>query len=189
MHKIVHCEKKFKIDAEKIWSLLKDFSNEWHPMVNRMNFDRGLNGALIRKFTTIGDETSYEEKLTYISHWDREMRYVLVKGIKGIEFYRASISVRSSGKNSVVSWRANISGRPSRLDKICSGTKEIFMQGLTALEDLQPVRDKEHLVNEDILGFEDRQISDKPKLAISVYPYGVIQSNIICIFLKPGLRI
>ena len=183
MYKTVHCEKKFKIDAEQIWSLLKDFSNEWHPMVNYMSFERGPNGALIRKFTTIGDESSYEEQLTYISHSDREMRYVLIKGIKGIEFYRASVSVRSIGKNSVVSWRANISGEDSRLDEICSGTKEIFMQGLGALEDLQPVMDKEYLVNEDKLDFEDRQISDKPKLAISVYPYGVMQSNIICIFL------
>ena len=116
MYKTVHCEKKFKIDAEQIWSLLKDFSNEWHPMVNYMNFERGPNGALIRKFTTIGDESSYEEQLTYISHSDREMRYVLIKGIKGIEFYRASVSVRSIGKNSVVSWRANISGEDSRLD-------------------------------------------------------------------------
>ena len=40
MYKTVHCEKKFKIDAEQIWSLLKDFSNEWHPMVNYMNFEQ-----------------------------------------------------------------------------------------------------------------------------------------------------
>ena len=49
MYKTVHCEKNFKIDAEQIWSLLKDFSNEWHPMVNYMSFERGPKWSIDKK--------------------------------------------------------------------------------------------------------------------------------------------
>ena len=138
MYKKVNCRKIFNVDVDSIWLRLKNFSNDWHPAVKNMIFEKGSNGSLIRRFNTHKDLKIYREQLTYLSNTDHELRYKMLEGIEGVEVYEASISVKALGKRSIVNWKAHIEGDVQRLNDICEGTKQIFKQGLKSLLEVEP---------------------------------------------------
>jgi len=183
MYKKVKCKKTFDVDADFIWSHLKNFSNDWHPAVHKMIFETQHDGSLIRQFTIINDQKIYREQLTYISDYDRELRYKMLEGIVDVEYYEAVVSVKSVGKKSVVNWCAYIKGDRKSVPDICIGTKKIFKQGLDALLGIKLEIETKILSENEALDVQSRIISHQPKLGISISPPGISQSEVICIFL------
>ena len=183
MYKKVNCRKIFNVDVDSIWLRLKNFSNDWHPAVKNMIFEKGSNGSLIRRFNTHNDLKIYREQLTYLSNTDHELRYKMLEGIEGVEVYEASISVKALGKRSIVNWKAHIEGDVQRLNDICEGTKQIFKQGLKSLLEVEPEVESTVSPKTEPAKIQKKIILSKPKIGISVSPSGVSQSEVICIFL------
>jgi hypothetical protein len=50
-----------------VWAVARDFCGAWHPGIATITEERGPRGAVIRRFTALGEETVYREQLTYLS--------------------------------------------------------------------------------------------------------------------------
>lgn len=119
---------------EAAWSVVSDFCGPWHPAIASIRAERDQRGALIRAFTTQGDDTLYRERLTWFSDSDRTLAYTHLEGIAGARSYHARIEVAAGEEGgSRIRWSAEVEADEPRLDAICTGTKSIFEAGIEAI--------------------------------------------------------
>jgi pimeloyl-ACP methyl ester carboxylesterase len=119
---------------DDVWLTVRNFCGAWHPWVTAMHEERGPQGACIRAFTVIGEDTTYREQQTYISDSDRVLGYTHLEGIRDCEAYDARLTVTpAEAGGSVISWTATVRAPAARLAAICDGTKAVFEAGLAAL--------------------------------------------------------
>jgi polyketide cyclase/dehydrase/lipid transport protein len=89
---------------DAVWSVIGQFSLEWHPAVARVR----LTGTGIGQLRALGtlDGREIVERLEEIDNAKRLYRYALVAGVPASR-YTGTIDVRSSGNGSVVGWRVD----------------------------------------------------------------------------------
>lgn len=119
---------------DRVWSTLSDFCGAWHPAIAEIRAERDRRGAPIRAFRAHGEDTLYRERLTYLSHSDRVLRYTHLEGISGAETYDAEIRIAPAPAGGTqLEWRASMQAGEERIDAIADGTRAIFEMGLAAL--------------------------------------------------------
>lgn len=117
-----------------LWAVARDFCGLWHPAMATIRAEQSPQGAPVRAFTVVGEETLYREQLTYFSDSDRVLAYTHLEGIAGAEAYDARLTVSAAeAGGSVVTWSAEIAAPTERLGPICAGTRAIFEAGIAAL--------------------------------------------------------
>ncbi|MGH1578828.1 alpha/beta fold hydrolase [Planktotalea sp.] len=179
----VHSHARSKASADQTWSLVRDFCVPWHPLVETMAPERGPRGALIRSFTTKGDDTVYREQLTFFSESERVMAYSHLSGIQGVQSYSARLSVAAlEGGASSITMSAELAAPALRAHEIAEGTQAIFDLGTQeiaqrAVGAALPEQDEARLEAVDI---ETVEIDSLPKLALSATQH---DSDILCLFL------
>lgn len=120
-----------------VWAIVGNFCGAWHPVIAEIRAERDEHGALIRAFTTKGEETLYREQLTYRSDTDRVLAYTHLEGIVGVERYDARLQVFAGETGgSRIEWSARLSAPAERASAIAAGTRAIFEMGLAALDGL-----------------------------------------------------
>lgn len=119
-----------KATPDALWSIAGDFFTPWHPAIATMVAEPGQ----VRAFTVTGEDKTYRERLTYLSHSDRTYAYTHVEGIDGVGRYDARLAV-SQGDNGgcVITMSADISAPAGRAEEIAAGTKAIFDGGVQVL--------------------------------------------------------
>jgi len=158
---------------DAIWAVVRDFCGAWHPWVVTIHEERGPQGARIRAFTVLGEDTTYREQQTYISDSDRVLGYTHLEGIRDCEAYDARITVTpAEAGGSVVGWTATVRAPAARLGPICEGTKAVFEAGIAALATVRlPEAD---VTQQNLPRGEDRGrletliFDDLPRLALTV---------------------
>ena len=111
--------------------MLSDFRGLWHPDI--MTSKLACDGGTVTRHFTGSDGGTYTERLTYLSHSDRNFRYILTSGIPGIEGYGAKVSARPHGRKTEVTWSAVITGPKARITAVARGSEAIFARGLDVL--------------------------------------------------------
>lgn len=125
----VICRRALAAPPDAVWTVVSDFASDWHPAIATCMAAAGPDGAEERRF--IGtDGRIYRERLTYLSHSDRVLRYSLVEGIAGVRSYAGKVRVGAEGAGSRIVWQARIDAPADRLDAIAEGTAAIFEAGL-----------------------------------------------------------
>ena len=115
---------------DDIWAVAGDFFAPWHPAIATMTAAPGQ----MRAFTVKGDDKTYRERLTYLSHSDRTYAYTHVGGIDGVHRYRARLTVSpGEGGGSVITMSADLSAPAGRAEEIAAGTQAIFDDGVRVL--------------------------------------------------------
>jgi len=88
--------------ADAVWSVVGQFSLDWHPAVARVSLIGEGVGQLRRLETRDGREIV--ERLEAIDNAQRVYRYALVAGVPASR-YRGTIEVKPKGSGCVASWR------------------------------------------------------------------------------------
>ena len=88
--------------AERVWALIGQFGNDWHPLVARVR----LTGTGIGQFRTIEtiDGKTIIERLEVVDEAQRFYRYAQVAGVPA-SHYVGTLEVRPKGEGCVVEWR------------------------------------------------------------------------------------
>lgn len=181
---IVDCSGVSTAPAEAVWTRVQDFTNPWHPAIDWMKPEPGPNGQTRRRFAAGGEDKTYLEQLTYLSHSDHVMKYTALEGIEGAKSYNAQLSVTPGPDGgSALSWQAEIDANPKQADDIATGTKAIFEAGLVALATAMPSPSAPALPPDAPAKIGYRQIGQSPRLAVNVAPAGLEQADTLCIFL------
>ena len=103
---------------DAVWAVVRDFCGAWHPWVVTIHEERGPQGACIRAFTVLGEDTTYREQQTYISDSDRVLGYTHLEGIRDCEAYDARLTVTAAeAGGSVVGWTATVRAPAARLGR------------------------------------------------------------------------
>ncbi len=184
-HEDVKCSGVIADSIDRVWPIIRNFNNSWHPAINAMQLEYDEVGHLIRAFTVHGEDTVYRERLTWFSDSEHSMAYKHVQGIDGVQDYRGQLSVKSMGVSEcTVSMSAQLSAPSPRSGKIASGTKVIFDNGIKAIKQL--VKDTSLEKQDDPLEVSavpasKRMISGAPTLAVS-YIHGP-REDLLCLFL------
>lgn len=92
------------VGPEKVWSLIGQFSFEWHPLVARVTLTGAGIGQLRRIETLDGKEIV--ERLDAVDDANRLYRYTLVAGVPASR-YTGTIEVKPNGSGCVASWRVD----------------------------------------------------------------------------------
>ena len=116
--------------AELVWSVLRDFTHNWHPAIEWMKPEQG---GVVRCFKAKGDDAVYRERLRYMSDTERTFSYIHLEGIKGISAYRGECHVISAAFGCDVEWRAEFSAPEPRALEVEQGTRAILEGALQAL--------------------------------------------------------
>jgi hypothetical protein len=87
---------------DAVWSVVGQFSLDWHPAVARVCLIGEGVGQLRRLETRDGSEIV--ERLEAIDNAKRVYRYALVAGVPA-SHYRGTIEVKPKGSGCVASWR------------------------------------------------------------------------------------
>ena len=156
-----------------VWSVVSDFTGNWHPAIATIRGEQDQRGSLIRAFTVHGEDTVYREQLTWLSHSDRTLGYTHLQGISGADAYDGQIKVDPlEGGGSIVRWSAAIEATEPRLGDICEGTKAIFEAGLLALEGAAGDLVASHVSKPKPVpvATEDIILGSTPRLALTVTP-------------------
>ena len=87
---------------DAVWSLIGQFSLDWHPAVARVD----LTGAGIGQLRTLGtvDGREIVERLDVVDNAKRFYRYSLVAGVPA-SHYTGTIEVTPKGRRCIASWR------------------------------------------------------------------------------------
>ena len=182
IEKIV-CTKAISVSPEKIWGVVGDFSEPWHPAIDRMWSEQDSRGSQIRAFTVEGGATVYREQLSYFSDSERTYSYSHLEGISGIDAYSASLSVTEGMEGgSLVTMTASITADQTRAVEAAVGTKMIFDMGLAALAQLPK---QSTSLSTGPVGFCDSEtkqmiLSGNPRLALEMTPK---KPGPLCLFL------
>jgi pimeloyl-ACP methyl ester carboxylesterase len=129
----VECSQRCAVEAQHLWSLVRDFCAPWHPAVESITPEYDDSGALVRALTVSGDDSVYKERLTYYSETDRTYRYSHIAGIADIHDYRAELYVEPDDNGCRMIMRATVSAAPKRADEVIEGTRAIFEAGIAAV--------------------------------------------------------
>jgi len=192
MRKTVESTATAEAPPDAVWAIAGDFFRPWHPAIASM----AAEPRRVRAFTVRGEQTTYRERLTYISQSDRTYAYAHVAGIKGVDLYNARLSVSpGAGGGSVISMSAELSAPDGRAEEIAAGTQAIFDDGVQSLANLSfpgPAREPgtapvvEELppppmpLGDNSASFETLTLDTRPKLALSLTPR---KSGPLCLFL------
>jgi pimeloyl-ACP methyl ester carboxylesterase/AcrR family transcriptional regulator len=180
----VGCSGASAASPDAAWACVADFAHPWHPAINWMKPEAGPNGQTRRRFAAVGEDTTYLEQLTYLSHSDHVMKYSALEGIEGAKSYHAQLSVTPTPEGgAALSWRAEIDATPERADDIAAGTKAIFEVGLAALAALEACPSAPAVSPYAPVKIGFRQIGLSPRLAVNIAPAGLEQTDTLCIFL------
>ena len=181
MRESVNCIGQSPAQPAEVWAAIGDFSVAWHPMVTWEEREKRNDAQIIRRFST-GEDNVMREKLTYLSHSDRTLSYIMVDGIANADHYSAKVTVTPNGIGSTITWQASIDAKPDAAKAIASGTKAVFESGFTALE--TPVM-KNAPKQMDLPPAKTKSITlgSNPQLALTVSPYNLENTETICIFL------
>jgi hypothetical protein len=87
--------------ADQVWSLIGQFSFEWHPGVARVSLI-GTGIGQLRRIETL-DGREVVERLEAVDNAKRSYRYALVAGIPA-SHYAATIEVKPKGSGCVAGW-------------------------------------------------------------------------------------
>ena len=96
------------VGPEKVWSLIGQFSFEWHPLVARVTLTGAGIGQLRRIETLDGKEIV--ERLDAVDDANRLYRYTLVAGVPASR-YTGTIEVKPNGSGCIASWRVDFLAR------------------------------------------------------------------------------
>lgn len=177
---------------DAVWAIAGDFFKPWHPAIASM----AAEPRRVRAFTVRGEQTTYRERLTYISQTDRTYAYAHVAGIKGVDLYNARLSVApGEGGGSVITMSAELVAPDGRAEEIAGGTQAIFDDGVQTLAkssspDLIPEPRPAPVVEElapptmplgdNSANFDTLTIDTRPNLTLSITPP---KSGPLCLFL------
>lgn len=167
-----------------IWAVIRQFSKNWHPLVETMQSD--ANGR-IRKFHVKGDKNEYVEILTYFSDSEHELAYEHISGIAGVDKYKASIRVTEpeAGKTQV-EWQAQFKSTAEREGAIAAGTEEVFKIALDALPKIAPLQERQKSKTRSKLSgqakIERRNFNRAPRLSCLTNPR-LKSAEVVCILL------
>lgn len=150
----------------------------------------------MRAFTVRGEQTTYRERLTYISQSDRTYAYAHVAGIKGVDLYNARLSVAPGvDGGSVITMSAELVAPDGRAEEIAAGTQAIFDDGVQSLANLTfpgpaqepgPAPVVEELpppvmpLGDNSANFDTLTLDTRPNLTLSLTPR---KSGPLCLFL------
>ena len=168
---VVQVQGHVPLAPDAAWSVLRDFCAAWHPWVTSIHEEQSPQGARIRAFTVLGEDTVYRELQTYLSDSDRVLGYMHLEGIKDCEAYDARITVTpAEAGGSVITWTATIRAPAARLPSICDGTRAVFEAGIAAFSTLtlKPATAPPPLPAP--VSVETLVIDDLPRLALSLTP-------------------
>jgi len=176
----VHCSGHSTQSADKIWSLARDFLWDWHPAITSMVEERSEQGAIIRAFKVVGEDTLYREQLTYFSDSERSLAYTHLAGIEGAKSYEARLTIRESETGCIITMSAQISATAACAKEIASGTHAIFESTIEVLAN--PGVEMRQRSDEPIpnVGQVALAFDDLPRLALTVTPP---QDGPLCLFL------
>lgn len=165
-----------------VWSVACRFTENWHPDIAQIE---AIADGHTRRFTVTGDNTVYEERLTYYSGTDMTLSYTHLRGIDGVQDYVARLTVApASTGGSVVSWHADIVAPAPRHEEIARGTEFIFERGLKALDAL--ARNEEPVVEDRAepkpSDLERRSLGQAPRLSFLTTPR-IKSADTLCLFL------
>ncbi len=178
----VHCIGTSDASPQDIWAVAQDFAGLWHPMVEWMELEPREDGQIIRRFAAKGDDTILRERLTYLSHSDHTLAYVLLDGIAGAHSYEARLKVTGTITGSTLTWHADIEAPPARAQEIAEGTKLVFDTGIAALADAPPQKPP-HKETSKTGPRSTCSIGNTPRLALTVAPEGMSHTKTLCLFL------
>jgi pimeloyl-ACP methyl ester carboxylesterase/AcrR family transcriptional regulator len=106
-------------------------------MVTCEEREKRNDAQIVRRFSA-GDDSVMREKLTYLSHSDRTLSYIMLEGIANADHYSATVSVTpndtASGTGSTITWQASIDAEPTAANAIALGTAAVFEAAFTVLE-------------------------------------------------------
>jgi pimeloyl-ACP methyl ester carboxylesterase len=178
----VEIERTFSRGPDAVWSVLRDFTGHWHPVVAEIWSEKDEKGGAIRAFRAHGETGIYRERLTWFSDSERTLGYTHVDGIADALRYVASVAVSPLPDGGCrVTWTAEIEADEPRLSQIASGTASIFEMGLEALANIQPPAAGEQPTVLNLAPLRPVVIEDEPRLALTTT--GDRPSDRLCLFI------
>ena len=121
-----------KGNSTRYWERLATFDIAWHPNIQQCRVKTNDDGAIDRIFT---DENGheYQERLRYLSQTEGTLRYYMIKGIAAVHKYEAEIKLLQIADQTQITWSARVVADAQDLERICAGTKEIFINSIKSL--------------------------------------------------------
>lgn len=171
--------------ANAVWAIAGQFCGAWHPAIATIQTERDHRGSAIRAFTVAGEDTLYREQLIYYSDTDRELRYVHLQGIAGVDDYEGRLRIEPLADDSCnIVCSASITAPAPRCDEIATGTRAVFQGGVDALlaiagEPAKPVEQRQPRVLDET-DLDTIAIAGKPELCCTVTQ---AKAQGLCIFL------
>ena len=89
----VEVRKCCAVSADSVWQVAGDFCAVWHPLIVTMEKEHDARGNVIRRFTVLGEDIIYRERLTRFSASDLEFSYEHLEGIRAVKSYEANFKV------------------------------------------------------------------------------------------------
>ncbi|OED35215.1 hypothetical protein AB833_30935 [Chromatiales bacterium (ex Bugula neritina AB1)] len=185
MHKRdVHVDAYSPQPPARVWAVVQNFCEAWHPAIDSMVAEIDNNNHLIRAFTVHGEQTIYRERLTWYSDSERTMFYTHVEGIRGVDCYKGQLRVsEASDGGSDIIMKATFTAATPRADEIATGTRAIFKDAVKAIAQLaedSTNRAIESATSNNQPQIQTRIINSEPALALS---YTGAADATLCLFL------
>ena len=144
--------------------------------------DPSDQGHLIRRFTVLGEDTIYRERLTWFSDSERTMKYCHLAGISGVEYYDAELVIEPTSTGASITLRATFSASEARANEIAAGTRAIFDQGTSIIAELAEKSEPLEVISSKDTpgGLQTVQVGGAPKITLDVAGQ---ENDTLCLFL------